>query len=378
MYQKKIKENNEKKVFHYIYQKQRNLSIADISNDLNISFPTVKTIINKFLNTNIIKEDLKIGSGSGRKAQYYSLEKNFFYSIGISVHLKALKIHLGNERGEILKEVIIKDDFFKETLIEKIDDALDEFLADIQNHVKEKIIGIGISIPGIVDNENNIIEITSSIRINLDKIKILSKRYNLKVLIDNEANLCAIAEKFLGIGKDFSNFLVLNISSTLNMSSFIEKDFYGEFFLKASRVNHMIINFNGLLCECGNKGCWGRYVSELSLVEEAKKVNPNIVKLKDVFKNENFENKQIKEIFEKYLDYLSIGIKNIIFMYNPEKIIISGNISQYKDFFKEKLIKKIYDKNIFFRGSETIIFSNFGERSVSLGATMLPLIDELF
>ncbi|MGL6154949.1 MAG: ROK family protein [Cetobacterium sp.] len=378
MYQKKVKESNEKKVFHYIYQKQTNLSIADISNDLNISFPTVKTIINKFLNANIIKEDLKIGSGSGRKAQYYSLEKNFFYSIGISVHLNALKIYLGNERGEVLKEIVIKDDFFKETLIEKIDDALDEFFSEINDQVKEKIIGIGISIPGIIDNHNNIIEITPSIRIDLNKIKVLSKKYNLKILIDNEANLCAITEKFLGIGKEFSSFVVLNISSTLNMSNFKEKDFYGEFFLKASRVNHMIINFNGILCECGNKGCWGKYSSELSLIEEIQKINPNIVKLKDVFKNENFENKQIKEIFENYLDYLSIGIKNIIFMYNPEKIIISGNISQYKEFFKDELIKKIYNENIFFRGSETIVFSNLGERSVSLGAVMLPLIDELF
>lgn len=378
MYQKKIKENNEKKVFHYFYQKKTNLSIADISNELSISFPTVKTIINKFLNTNIIKEDLKIGSGSGRKTQYYSLEKNFSYSIGISVHLRALKLYLGNEHGEILRETVIKDDFFKENLIEKIDDILDEFLSEIDEHLKEKIIGIGISVPGIVDNENNIIEITPSIRISLNKIKILSKKYKLKILIDNEANLCAITEKFLGIGKEFSSFLILNISNTLNVSNFTETDFYGEFFLKASRVNHMSINFDGLLCECGNKGCWGKYVSELSLIEEMRRINPDIVKLKDVFKKENFENVEIKEIFERYLDYLSIGIKNIIFMYNPEKIIISGNISQYSDFFKEELIKKIYNKNIFFRGSKTIIFSNLGERSVSLGATMLPLIDQLF
>ena len=116
MYQKKIKENNEKKVFHYIYQKRENLSIADISNDLNISFPTIKTIINKFLKDNIIKEDLKVGTGAGRKAQNYSLENNFVYSIGISVHLKELKIVLGNERGDIIKETIIKENFLKSKL----------------------------------------------------------------------------------------------------------------------------------------------------------------------------------------------------------------------------------------------------------------------
>lgn len=378
MYQKKIKENNEKKVFHYIYQNQKNLSIADISNDLNISFPTIKTIINKFLKDSIIKEDLKIGSGSGRKAQYYSLENNFIYGVGISVHSKSLKLILGNERGEILKETVIKDNFFCKDLIEKIDDALDEFLSEINLDIKEKITGIGISIPGIADSDNKVIEITPLIRIDLEKIEKLSKKYNTKIFIDNEANLCAITEKFLGIGKGFSSFAVLHISDTLNMSNFAEKDFYGEFFLKASRVNHMVIDSQGTLCECGNRGCWGKYVSESSLLEKIQSINPNICKLKDVFKDEVLENKDIKKILDEYLDYLSIGIKNIIFMYNPEKIIISGNISHYNHFFRDEMIKKIYDKNIFFRGSDTIKFSHLGEKSVCLGAAMLPLIDELF
>ncbi|WP_297596127.1 ROK family protein [uncultured Cetobacterium sp.] len=378
MYQKKIKENNEKKVFHYIYQKRDNLSIADISSDLNISFPTVKTIINKFLKESIIKEDLKIGFGAGRKAQYYSLENNFIYSIGVSVHLKELKIVLGNERGELLKEVIIKDEFLKGNLIERIDEILEEFLSEIDNVVKSKLVGIGISVPGIVDEENNIIELTSSIRVNLDKVKSLSEKYGRKILIDNEANLCAISEKFLGIGKEFSNFAILNINETLNMSNFTEEDEYGEFSFKASRVNHMVINFQGILCECGNKGCWGEYVSDISLLKRVKKIEPNISKLKDIFKSENLANREVQNILEEYIGYISIGIKNIIFMYNPEKIIISGGIFHYKDSYREILLDKVYNKNIFFKGKETIKFSNLGGKGIYLGAAMLPLIDELF
>ena len=378
MYQKKIKENNEKKVFHYIYQKRENLSIADISNDLNISFPTIKTIINKFLKNNIIKEDLKLGTGAGRKAQYYSLENNFVYSIGISVHLRELKIVLGNERGDIIKETIIRENFLKNNLIEKIDEILEEFLLEINEEIEKKLIGIGISVPGIVDKENNTIEITSSLRVPLNKIQDLSKKYNKKILIDNEANLCAISEKFLGLGKEFPNFIILNIGDILNMSTFTEEDDYGNFSFKASRVNHMSINFQGVLCECGNRGCWGKYASETALLEKLKKVDSNITKIKDIFKNNNLMDDEYYNFFDEYIEYLAIGIKNIIFLYNPEKIIISGRLSKYKNNFKNELLEKIYNNNIFFKGKETIEFSNLEEKGIYLGAAMLPIIDELF
>lgn len=360
MYQKKIKENNEKKVFHYIYKKQLNLSIAEISHDLNISFPTVKNILNKFLKQTIIKEDLKMGGGAGRKTQYYSLEKNFVYSIGISINSNSLIIILINERGEIIKKIMVKDNFFQENLLEKIDELLEEFFNEIDSSVIEKIIGIGIAVPGIVDTKHEIIEITPLLRLSLSKLKDLSARYTKKILIDNEANLCALSEKFLGIGKDFSNFITLNIDETVNMSTFTEESVYGEFFFKAARVNHMIIEKDGLPCECGNKGCWGKYISEDILLEKNR--------LKEIS----------SKTLEEYITNLSLGIKNIIFLYNPEKIIISGKICEYKSIFEETLLNKIYNNNIFFKGVETIQFSTHSNKGKILGAAMLPIVDELF
>ncbi|MGL5903581.1 MAG: ROK family protein [Cetobacterium sp.] len=378
MYQKKIKESNEKKVFHYIYQKKDKFSIADISNDLNISFPTVKIIIDRFLKENIIKENLKIGLGVGRKAQYYSLENNFIYGIGISISSKELKIVLGNERGELIKEVIIKENFFLANLIEKIDEILEEFLSSIDSKVKNKISGIGISIPGIVNEENNIIELTPKLHLSLLDLKNISIKYNKKILIDNEANLCALSEKFLGIAKDFSNFIVINISENLNMSKFLEEEEFGKFSFTAARVNHMNIKFDGLLCECGNRGCWGKYASESSLIQRFNDNLFKINKLSDIFDLDNMKSNSRQNILENYVNYLAIGIKNIIFLYNPEKIIISGNLSNYKKYFSELLINNIYEKNIFFKGEDTIEFSLFKGKGVSLGAVMLPIIDKLF
>ena len=124
------------------------------------------------------------------------------------------------------------------------------------------------------------------------------------------------------------------------MSTFTEEDDYGNFSFKASRVNHMSINFQGVLCDCGNRGCWGKYASEIALLDRFKKIDTSITRVKDIFKNDYLIDEEYHNFFDEYIEYLSIGIKNIIFLYNPEKIIISGKLSKYKNYFKKELVNK--------------------------------------
>lgn len=379
MYQKKIKETNEKRVLHFIYQnKNRSLSVAEISNQLNISFPTAKNIISNLLELSIIKTDLKSGNGSGRKAQNYILNKNFLFGVGVEVTSSHLKIALINEIGFIYKELIIKDKFLNERFIEKIDEAIEDFLSNIENNVKEKISGIGISIPGIVDKENNIVEITEKIRVSLDEIEKISEKFQIKILIDNAGNLCALGEKFLGIGAHYQNFICINLGTALTMSNFVEDSVSGNFFFKATRLNHLSINFEGIPCECGNFGCLGKYISKKVLIENFSKKFPQVKNLKNIFESDILKTDEGKEILENYLKFLAVGIKNIIFLYNPECLILSGEITKYKNVFEKELAEKIYSNNIFFKGQEILKYSNLERKNSLLGAALFPIVDKLF
>lgn len=99
----------------------------------------------------------------------------------------------------------------------------------------------------------------------------------------------------------------------------------------------MTIDINGEKYECGDSGCWGKYISD------------------NIFFNEYLESIQRKEIIENYIKYSARGIKNLIFFSNPEKLIISGRICKYNYIIKEGVLNYIYSDNIFLRGKEIII-----------------------
>lgn len=378
MYQKKIKENNEKKIFHYIYKEEKDLCIAEMCKALDMSFPTVKNVLFKLLERDIIKESLKISSGNGRRAQAYSLSKNFCYAVGIRIDSKRFSFLLVNEKGVVIKELSIVEDFTEKTIASRLEEELKSFLDSISLEIKKKVLGVGIAIPGVVDKIGGILEIGSDFKIDEKKIENLSKEFNLKILVDNESNLSAIAEKFLGVGKDLSDFLTLDIGDTISMANFREESHYGNFSFRASRVEHMCIEIDGRLCDCGHRGCWGTYISDKALLKSFKGEFDWIKKYSDAFKKECIEDKVGKKLLDEYIRYLAVGIKNLIFLYNPERIIITGNICKYRDIIETQLLDYIYEDHIFFRGRKTITFSNLKENSSTLGAAIMPIVDSLF
>lgn len=354
MYQKKVKENNENRLLYYLYKNQNEFTILEISKVLNMSFPTVKKILDTLLKNKIIKETLITDSKLGRKAKHFIINKDFIYGIGVRLLREELEIILINESGEIKKEFFIKEKFTSTNITQMLRKYLNKFLAKIDIDSRGKISGIGIGIPGLVMLEKDSIEIDTGLFLTFKEIKEMEEEFKLKIIIENNCNISALGEKFLNKGKEIKNFISLNISEKISMSIFKEDIDKGSFSVFSPRIEHMSIDINGKKCECGRKGCLGLYINK---------------------RNFNLLN---QELLNEYLNYFSEGIKNIIFLYNPEKIIISGFLCNYIEIIKEKLLKKIYKNNIFFNGKETIQFSYLKDESIILGSGILPIIDRLF
>lgn len=375
MYQKKVKESNKNNIFKYIFEKRKSFVINDIAENLNITFPTVKKIINSFLKQNIIFESQKVGFGVGRKAMEYELNEEFCYSIGILASSTKLKFILTNAIGKILKQQIyeLKSNNCKAEILNSTKD----FLNTISPEVRKKLIGIGISVPGIVSEEGNFIEFSSKEKIVLSFIEELKNLFHIPVLIENESNLAAIAEAFLTRNSIYSTFTILTINEYVGISNFHQDSLNNTLFFKAGRLHHMVIESNGKLCECGTHGCWGTYVSDKVLLNDFQKYFPSIKTYNEIFDLKYHETNIGASLIDNYLEHLAIGIKNILFFSNPEKLIISGNISIYKEYIADKLIEKIYKNHIFYRGKETIVFSSLNENGSIIGAAMFPILDKI-
>lgn len=378
MYQKIIKENNEAKIFQYLFKTRKKFVINDISEALNMSFPTVKRVIDILKTKNIILECDKIGEGVGRKARLYSFNPNFCFSIGIKITQSYLKFILINGYCEILKE---KDFYYlQETpnIINCLKLSIENFLSELSSDITERLIGIGIATRGIVNKEKDFVEFSNTHIFSLNTLDPLVEKFKLPILIENESNLSVIAESIIGSGQNLSHFIALTLDNSISCSTF-QKEEHGSFSFKAGRIHHMNIIPDGNLCECGARGCLGAYISDKALLWEFKKFFPNIKSFNDIFQDKYLNSKFGELIIRDYIKHLAIGIKNLLFFSNPEKLIITGEICNHKNLISQMLLENIYAPNhIFYRGKDTILFSKLQHRSSILGAALFPIIDSLF
>lgn len=373
MYQKEIKEGNENKIFKYIFNTEDSFSIPELAKANDMSFPTVKRVISKFLDKGIVSEWTLSSGGVGRRAIEYKYNSEFCFSIGVRINEEKIRIILTDAKG---KKIIYRTYEYKneiEDILDILIDKLKDFLAELENKFLDKIIGIGISIPGIYNKESSFLEFTLAKRHPASSIEKIEEELNLKVWVENEANMSILAEAIIGNNEELTDFTVINISNNVTCSTFHK---FGttndEYFFKASRVHHMIVDYE-------QQKKVGDCISYKILLEKVKTTFPQINSLKDFFENNKFKDSpEGKKIISEYLTYMGIILKNLLFTYNPRKLIICGEISNYEEFLLDDILNIVYEKNHnFYRGRETIKFSKFKGDSSILGAAIFPIVDKL-
>lgn len=371
MYQKAVKESNENKIFKYIFNLDSSFSIPELAKINNMTFPTVKRVINKFLEEEIVYEWTLSSGGVGRRAVEYKYNSEFCYSIGMSVDEKRFKVILTDAKGKKIFSKSYSYDNIK--VLDSLIQSLKLFISSLEDKYIDKIIGIGIAIPGIYNKESGFIEFNLFDRDPDSAIEKIEQELGYSVWIENEANMSILAEAIIGNHRNLTDFTVININTNVTCSTF---NTFGatneEYFFKASRVHHMIVDFE-------EQKKVGDYISYKVLESQLKNAFPEINTLSDFFYNSNYKNSvKGKEIIKNYLNYMGIILKNLLFTYNPKKLIICGEISKYEEFLLEDILNIVYSENhIFYRGKETLIFSKFKGDSSIIGAAIFPLVDKL-
>ncbi len=371
MYQKDVKESNENKIFRCIFDMEGSSSISEIAKTTNMSFPTVKRVIEKFLKKKIIYEWTLSSCGVGRRAVEYKYNPDFAYLIGCGVDGKKIKIILIDAKGKKKK----LETYYcnkNERTFEVLEKSLKNFITSLEKTDREKLKGIGISIPGIYSKENGFFEIHISEREKITSLEKLEKEIGYSIWIENEANMSVLTEAIIGNHKRLKDFTVVIVNNDVTCSTFnkIGTD-NSEYFFKASRLNHMIIDCNG-------QKETGDYIA-FKILKQKIKENFGLDKVEEFFKNKKYcESKLGKKIIKEYIFYLGIVLKNLIFTYNPEKLIISGELSKYGEYLLDDILEVVYTKdNIFYRGRETLVFSKYKGESNLIGAAIFPLVDRL-
>jgi predicted NBD/HSP70 family sugar kinase len=373
--QEVIKDSNRKKILNLIAEK-REYTKQSISKEIGVSIPTVISNINELIEEGLVEEAGALASTGGRKPIIVRFLPDSKYSFGVEFTLNNVRVILTNLDSQIKFDVTFQPKDFKniDDIINKIHEIVNNVLRDAKISPMD-ILGIGFSLPGTVNEEKLILELAPNIGLkNIDFNK-YAQLLKFPVYIENEANSAAFGELNLGIAKKMRNLVYISINEGIGAGVVIQDHLYKGKNKRAGELGHMTIVPNGKRCNCGRKGCLEQYASKKSLMEDYNSLSLNPVDtLTEFFSRvDKKENLAILEL-QKYINFLAIGIQNIVLILDPHYVVLGGEVSDFSEYYLEGLKEKVFVQNSFYDSNDLKIFTSKLKKDASiLGAALLPL-----
>lgn len=352
------------------------ISRASVASQVGLNKGTVSSLVNDLLEEHLIYESGPGESSGGRRPVMLLFNEKAGYSIGIDLGVNYLLGVLTDLNGNIHTE---KQITFKNLNYEEIEIKLFETIEYLLKSTPESphgVIGIGVGVPGIVDKDDNILLAPNLNWRNINLKEVLEERYNLPIIIENEANAGAYGEKNFGAGKDFENVIYVSAGIGIGVGLILNDSLYKGSNGFSGELGHMTIQAGGAKCRCGNEGCWELYASEQALIRQAENLDipSDMQDLEGLVKLADSGNDEIIALFEQTGDYLGIGINNIINIFNPQQVIIGNRLAYSEKWLKDSLNKRISNQALWFQQNDLQIdFSELSTRSTALGVAAFSI-----
>lgn len=275
---------------------------------------------------------------------------------------------LATPSGKVLMDVHVPTEAAKgkEKVIENIKKAIHML---IQSH-KVKIKAIGIGAPGPILYEKGMVIEAPNLpgwkRVNLKKI--IEKEFKVPVFVDNDANCAALAEAWFGAGKLAKHFIYMTISTGIGGGIVIDKKLYRGAVGSAGEFGHMMIDPRGPRCGCGKRGCLEALASGSAL---KKKTGMDAISVELAARQGD---KKAKKAIREIAHHLALGIANLVNIFNPERVIIGGGLSNMRELLFVPVRKEFKKYALTLPAkSVRIVRAKLGTKAGVLGASVLCL-----
>ena len=374
-----VKKLNRNRVFRYV-NGRRETSMPDISAALDISGPTVLTIVKELKSAGVVEEVGALESTGGRKAKAIASVKEARYAVGMDITGNHVGFAYTDLSMKVLDHERIRKHFYnEEQYFQEIGELLKDFIA--RNHIPEgQIEGVGIALPGIVDREKNILTRSHVLGIQEASNRMWTKYIPYPCELLNDANAAAITEDIC-CERPESNMVYLSLSNSVggavifademksNMGTKVGNDdmtMYMGNNWRSGEFGHMVIHSEGRTCYCGKKGCLDAYCSALKLagLEEGN--------LSAFFREMESGNEEYKRIWEDYLQDLAIAVDNLRMCFDCQ-IVLGGYVGNHMEPYIERFKEIVSKKNIFGGSGEYVRVCQYREESSAYGAALYQI-----
>ncbi|MDF2655791.1 MAG: family transcriptional regulator [Bacillota bacterium] len=354
-----VRKVNKNRAFRYICRKER-VSKPEIASALGISVPTVLQLVNLLEEENLVLEAGECDSKGGRKARAVRPNWDAAYAVGLDITKNHIGLIYTNLSKQVLEHIRIykafrdTEDYYKE-----VTDTLKAFIRE-HKIPEDRITGVGISIPGIVDGKNNRIERSHVLNLYDVSCERFAKYLPYPAILINDANAAGRTE--IDSERSSHNLIYLSLSNSVG-GSVIMGDIYSGDHWRSGEFGHMVVAEQGGTCYCGKRGCFDVCCSALRLAGLAEG------KLETFFQGLEDGNMLYQSAWEEYLSYLATMVENLHMVFDCD-IVLGGYVGGFMGPYLDDFQGRIAGNNIFGNTGAYVKTCKYQYEAAALGAAL--------
>jgi predicted NBD/HSP70 family sugar kinase len=362
------------------------LTIPELTKELNISTPKITSLLNELMEEGLITDMGKVDSTGGRRANIYGLLNSACYFIGVDV--KRYYVNIGMID---FKKHIISTEQKIEYPLENTQQSLNALIDIINKFIKEtglskeKILGMGINLSGRINNNTGYSY--SYFHFQEESLAaIIEKEIGVKAFLENDSNAMAYGEFLHGVVQNEKNILYIHLDHGTGSGIIIDgKVYYGRSGF-SGEFGHIPFFNNDIICGCGKKGCLETEVSGIALLRKTKEKlqqgnasiltskykNVDDLKLEDLIEAAKNEDVLMIELLAEMGDLLGKAISALINLFNPELVILGGILAESGDYLRLPTKSAINKYSLSLVNNDTQLKSSkLGESAGVIGACLI-------
>ena len=311
---------------------------VQLARDLSISPATVTMLTSELIEGGFVEEvsdKRETETSRGRPAVALGVRGAACHVAGIKLSDRQHMAVIVDFAGNLLADEAVSRQPGAMTL-EALTDATQKLLLRVCTKAglsPKDLSAVGIGVPGFVNSALGIAHWSPILTQREAPLQVaLSARLGLPVFVDNDANLVTLAELWFGAGRNLSDFAVVTIEHGVGMGLVLNHRLYRGSRGVGLELGHTKVQLDGALCRCGQRGCLEAYVADYALVREATTAlnwttrelqSVNSV-LESLYEQAKAGNQAAQSIFQRAGRYLALGLANVVNLFDPELIILSG------------------------------------------------------
>lgn len=372
-------------VLRLIWQERR-ISRADIARQANLSRSTVSEIVGEILPTGLVAESGAGPSAGGRRPIVLEFRDDACVVLGVEMgaaHVVAVLIDL---RGRVLAcqsrpHPVRTDPAGARALIAE----LCEVCLAASPLGKRPLVGLGVAVPSPVNPAHpgclsELVFPDWGGRLGLEG---LGERYGVPLLVDNDANLGALAEHWWGEGRGVDDFAYIKIATGIGSGHVIGGEIYRGATGVAGEIGHVAIDPHGGPCICGLRGCLVTKVGGPALVARATALlaeHPDSVLAAGKPSVHDIEDAALAgdplalRVAQEAAEHLGIAVAGLLNLMNPALVVLGGDLARLGELLVGPLRETVARRTLVSSvAAAEIRVSELGPRSVAIGAATLVL-----